>query len=404
MVALRPLPLRLVDPAWADRVVVPGMDAFAPEALAHLDRLRTQGPYPTVDDPGLALYRLEADGHAQLGVVGDLHVTDARHGRLRVHELTEVAREEALVSHRAHVGGDACPISVAHPARPALAALLADLAREPPGVAVTTADGVRHEVWALTDHDTITALLAGVAELDAVYLLDGHHRLAAAIRHAALAGASDDRADDPGRILAALFPDDQVRAFDYRRVVHYPSGGDVDALLAEVRRRFAVTPVADAAHAQPRGRGEMALRLAGTWYRLVPRPRVVGDAFPGRLDEVVVQRHLLDAVLGVTDPRSDPALSCVPGTIPLEELAGRTRPDDVVVVLHPPPLADLQAVADVGAALPPKSTYFTPKLASGLMLQRRRASRGLAGPEPVYTQSRGIQRSQSLANTRVSPS
>lgn len=404
MVALRPLALRLVDPAWADRVVVPGMDAFAPEALAHLERLRTRGPYPAVDEPALALYRLEADGHAQLGIVGDLDVADARHGRLRVHELTEVAREEALVSHRAHVGADACPISVAYPARPVLSALLADLTREAPAVSVATADGVRHEAWAITDPDAVTALLASVAELEAVYLLDGHHRLAAATRHAERVGGGDGRPDDPGRILAALFPDDEVRAFDYRRVVRWPPGADADALLAEVRRRFAVTPAADAAHARPRGRGEMALRLGGAWYRLVPHPRVVGDALPGRLDEVVVQRHLLDAVLGVTDPRTDPALSFVPGTVSLEELSRHTRPDDVQVVLHPPPLTDLQAVADVGAALPPKSTYFTPKLASGLMLQRRRPSRAVRDGEPVYTQSRGIQRSQSLVNTRVSPS
>lgn len=401
MVALRPLALELVDPAWADRVVAPGMDAFAPDALAHLDRLRARGPYPAVAEPALALYRVEADGHTQLGIVGDLHVADARQGRLRVHELTEVAREEALLGHRARVGADVCPISVAYPAHRALSALLADLTREAPVVSVTTADGVHHEVWAVTDHGAVAALLAGVAELDAVYLLDGHHRLAAATRHAEGVVAGDGRADDPGRILAALFPDDQVRAFDYRRVVRRRPGTDVDALLGEVRLRFAVTPAADATHAQPRARGEVALRLAGAWYRLTPDPGLVGTALPGRLDEVVVQRHLLDAVLGVTDPRTDPALSCVPGTVPLDELSRRTPAHDLIVVLYPPPLADLQAVADVGATLPPKSTYFTPKLASGLMLHRRRSPRRPAESEPPQAQGASASR-RSIPMTRTS--
>lgn len=409
MVTLHPVALEHVKPSWADEVVACPADAFDAADMdafaARLAALRERAAFRAVDESGFVLYRLVGRGHELLGVVGDLDVGSGHRGRLRRHEQTELAREAAVRRHRQRVGADTSPIMAGFPSHPRLNRLLAGLADATPAVATTTSDGVRHEVWPLTDPDTVGAVAAEFALLERCYLLDGHHRVAAAVRQAGQArggrqppdgpapgGASGsweprDREDprEPRRVLAALFPLYQVHPLGYHRVVRRPLTARRDAagaspprwvtagLWESVEARFAVEPAGDAVGAQPRNRGEMALRLDGAWARVTPRPGLVPAGLPDRLDEAVVERHLLEAVLGVTDPRRDGALSYVPGTVGAPELERVTSPRDVLVVLAAPPMADVQAVADAGSAFPPKSTYFAPKPAVGLLLGRRGA-------------------------------
>lgn len=406
MVALRPIAPELVQPEWADRVTAPAVDALsrdqlagvaasqpwsflhvtgvgpvgsagsagrdpAPAPLTHLERLRAAGAFHRMDEPGVVLYRLRGDGRARLGVVADLDLAGRLAGQLRRHESTEVAKVEALRRHRAQLRVDATPISVAYPALPALDARLSQLATSPPAVSTTTADGVHHQLWPITDPVAVSEIVGALAQLDAVYVLDGHHRLAAA-RHAAACAASGEPGT-PARILTALFPSEQVHPLDYRRSVRRPADVAAADLLAGIHERFTVTPATDAEQARPERRGEMALRLDGGWYRLSPHPQIVPARVPERLDEAVIQRHLLEPLLGVADPRVSSAITYAPGTVPLAELEARSEPSDVLILLHPLPMAELQAVADAGAVLPPKSTYFTPKTAAGLLLQPRGA-------------------------------
>lgn len=415
MVAFHPVTPELVEPAWAGQVVAPAVDALSPaelRALAHrqpwtilcalglvpdskrvtlggasgdrLERLRAAGAFRGVDRPTVLLYRVVDADHAQVGLIGDLDVADCRDGGIRRHEHTEMAKEAALGRDREQLGADTSPVSVAYPPDRRLDAHLAELVAaasgETPAVSVTIADGTRHEVWPITHPDIVAALTAEIRDLPVAYLLDGHHRVGAAARHAERVGAVDAGPHHPGRVLAVLFPREQVRALDYRRVIRRPDGVDGADLLAAIRKRFAVSSLpAGAASAQPGRRGRMSLRLDGSWYRLVPHGDVVPSELPDRLDEAIVQRQLLEPVLGVTDPRTSAALSYVPGTVPLTELEQRVDPDDVVVALCPLPLSELEAVADAGVALPPKATYFTPKVATGLMLQRRHALVPAAG-------------------------
>lgn len=380
MVALNPLTLDLVDPSWADAVVACPADGFDAADLdafaARLGRVR-QRAFRSSGEPGFALYRLVGQGHELLGVVGDLDVGSEPHAWLRPHEQTEPAREAAMARHRRRVGADTSPVMVGFPSQPALDRLLADLADEVPAVSVTTSDDVRHEIVCLTDPGAVATVAREVARLPHGYLLDGHHRAAAAGR--------DPRTR---RVLAALFPLHQVHPLGYHRVVRRAStdgsvGGPLsdastEALWAAVGARFAVEPVADAADARPRDRGEMALRFDGSWVRLRPRPDLVPARLPDRLDEAVVRRHLLEAVLGVTDPPREGTVAYVPGTVGPDELERATDPRDLLVVLAAPPMTDFQAVADAGTAFPPKSTYFAPKPAVGLLLARRRAVAALA--------------------------
>lgn len=421
MVAFHPIVPEIVERSWAEHVAAPAVDALPGSELAgllarrpwsvlhglgvtldqrgpsgaanadHLERLRAAGAFRGGHGPALLLYRIEAGGHGQVGLVGDLDVVDCRGGRVRRHEQTETAKEAALSRRRDQLGADTSPVSLAYPPARSLDAYLGEFIADTvtgahedvsvhgrtagaPVVSVTVADGTRHEIWPVTDPDIVATLVSEIRGLDAVYLLDGHHRVAAAARHAEGARGVGAGPHDPSRVLAALFPREHVRALDYRRVIRRPAALGGRDLLAEVGDRFTVTALAvGAAEATPQRRGEISLRLDGAWYRLVPRAHLVSPHLPDRLDEAIVQRHLLEPVLGVADPRTSSAISYVPGTVPLSELEERLDTEDVVVVLCPLPLAELQAVADAGVTLPPKSTYVTPKPAAGLILQPRHA-------------------------------
>lgn len=409
MDVLHPLAAEMLVPAWAARVAAPavdampsadlealaarerwsflhvsgtdservGHDAALAQASAHLRDLRAMGAYRRVESPGVALLRLTIGDRRHLGVVGDVAVEAVRAGRLRRHERTEPAKVASLAAHRARVGIDGSPVSLAGPWPSSLSATLTALAEAPPDVSVTTADAVRHELWSITDPGAVEEITAELSRVDALYVLDGHHRLAAAIRHAArTAGPPDDREavpTDPGRVLSMVMAEDTVHLLDYRRVTPRPAGVSTTELLAAIRERFTVEPVADADAAVPRARGQIALWLDEAWYRLRADPAVVPARLPDRLDEVVVQRHLLAPVFGVADPATPGGLSYLAGTAPLSDAVRRLGSGVALVALHPLPMADLRAVADAGVTLPPKSTFLTPKPGAGLLLAPRRS-------------------------------
>jgi uncharacterized protein (DUF1015 family) len=405
MVELGLVAPQLVQPTWAEHVTAPAVDAVGPEQLtalaqrepwsflhvtgsdaagppsddpagdaaAHLQRLRAAGAFAAMPRPGVVVYRIGASVQAPLGVVGDLDLADCAAGRLRRHEHTDPAKVAALEHQRAKLGVDTTPISVAYRDPGGLQERLAQLTATAPAVSATTADGARHDLWPVTDPAALEEITDLFAALEAVYVLDGHHRLAAAVRHADAVAADSGTPGDAGRILTALFPAEQVQLLDYRRVVRRPPHQSAQALLDAVAQRFTVTTVDGPQQAEPGRRGEMGLRLDGQWYRLHARAHICPQRLPNRLDEAVVQRHLLHDVLGAGPGGDESALSHVPGTVPLSELDARLAPHDIVLALHALPMAELQAVADAGAVLPPKSTYVTPKVAAGLLLQRRTA-------------------------------
>ena len=334
------------------------------------------------------LYRLRQGEHVQTGFVGAVSVDDYRAGRIKRHELTRAAKEDDRTRHILACGAQTGPILLACRASAALHDVAERLTAGPPSLEVTGRDGVVHSIWPLPASEH-AALDAAFDALAAFYIADGHHRAASAARArdqlvASGAGAGSTGGSSAGarstvgsgagdgpwqRFLAVVFPDDQLRILDYNRVVADLHGLDREAFLAAVAERFEVGP--PGAAPAPEARHAFGMYLDGQWRRLVARPQVVPEADPiGRLDVAILQAQLLGPILGIADPRTDERIDFVGGSRGTAELARRVdaHGDGVAFAMFPTSLDELFAVADAGLIMPPKSTWFEPKLGSGLFL------------------------------------
>jgi uncharacterized protein (DUF1015 family) len=233
-------------------------------------------------------------------------------------------------------------------------------------------DGIRHVLWVVDEADEVAGLVTAFATVPELYVADGHHRSAAATRVRALR-----RDRNPGHtgaepynfFLAVIFPHDQMLIMDYNRVVKMPAGLDRATFLARIGEAFEVAP---GSAEKPADRRTFAMFLDGDWYHLTARPGSFAAADPVRsLDVAILQDNLLAPVLGIGDPRSDENIDFVGGIRGLGELEKRVRSGewDVAFALHPTAIEQLFAVADAGTVMPPKSTWFEPKLRSGLIVR-----------------------------------
>jgi uncharacterized protein (DUF1015 family) len=286
--------------------------------------------------------------------------------RIRKHELTTVSKEDDRVRQIEAVNAQTGPVMLAYPTAPEIDGLLARAAAGDPTVDVTADDGVRHQLWVIDDDATIAALTRAVDALPALYIADGHHRSAAAERVAKKRG----REGSHDYFLAVLLPQAQMTILDYNRVLRDLNGRSPDALLAEIRQRYAIEP--SDKPVQPASAGEVGMALGRRWYRLMLDPEQIKQAGQdpvARLAVTLLARNIIEPIFNVTDPRRDKRIDFVGGGRGLAELerlvfSGRMA---VAFALYPTQMNDLMAVADTGAIMPPKSTWFEPKLADGMV-------------------------------------
>jgi uncharacterized protein (DUF1015 family) len=265
------------------------------------------------------------------------------------------------------VNAETGPVMIGYPDAPAIDAMLAAAAQGTPEVDVTADDGVRHQLWVIGDDTTIAALTRAVDALPALYIADGHHRSAAAARVAQARGAGD-AASSHQNFLAVLFPHHEMTILDYNRLLKDLNGRTPEALLAELRKSFTVT--ASDAPVRPAAAGEFGMVLGGRWHRLAIRPDLVPQDDPiGRLPITLLTRNVIEPLFGVRDPRTDKRIDFVGGGRGLGELERRVSSGEMAVAfaLYPTQMDDLMAVADAGGIMPPKSTWFEPKLADGMV-------------------------------------
>lgn len=377
---LLPLDVRWARPELADRVVVPSFDTLThedrtrlrdaepltflhamhapgPGALARsqagLQQLLDAGVFGPRHPRALFGYRISAGGHAQTGLVCGVQASDiGRDGALRTHEDVRPEMARHLTHYLRELRVTSSPVTAVVAADDVAPGTFAELVQGEPDLAVgdpTTPDGVRQEFWAITDDEAVAQALAAFREVPVAYVTDGHHRSAAA-----LAVGPDTT------VMVALFPDDAVRVVPFDRVVRPASDRerlrrwlDGDGTVLDEPRR--PSP------------GEVVVRCDGAWWR-APLPTEDGLAPPASLEPARLQRQVLGPLLDVQDPAGDPRLSFVPGTVTLDELASRAGADGVAFALAGVTLDDIRTVADTGATMPPKSTYFAPKPRSGCLL------------------------------------
>jgi uncharacterized protein (DUF1015 family) len=313
--------------------------------------------------PCYYVYRLTWRGHVETGFAAVASLAAYAENRIRKHELTTPAKEDDRVRQIEAVNAQTGPAMLAYPTAPHIDGMLAQAAVGAATVDVTADDGVRHELWVIGDDPTIEGLTRAVDALPALYIADGHHRSAAALRVAQSRGGDEAHCS----FLAVLLPQQQMTILDYNRVLRDLNDHSAGTLLAHLRERYNVT-ASDCA-VRPRSAGELGLYLSGRWYRLVLREAVHSADPVERLPITQLTRNIIEPIFGIADQRTDKRIGFVGGGRGLAELERLVSCGEMAAAfaLYPTQMTDLMAVADAGKIMPPKSTWFEPKLADGMV-------------------------------------
>lgn len=359
-------PLSFLHVSKAEIDLAPETDPHDPavyqQAGTNLRAMIAAGQLVRDSGPRYYLYQLETEDHVQTGIVGAAAVADYRANRIRRHEVTRPDKEDDRVHQIEACAAQTGPVLLAHPDHPSLTLVTATTRHVAPDAEAVTPDGVTHRLWEVSRPSDIATITRAFQTMRAVYIADGHHRSAAAAR---VAAARPDSAVAQA-FLAVSFPIREMKILDYNRVVADLGGRDPEAFLAAIAESFTVTPVAGPA--RPEAAGRFGLYLAGHWYQLGLKEPVPADPV-ARLDVSLLSDRLLAPLLGITDPRRDPRIDFIGGRRGLDALSARVESGAAAAAfaLFPTAMEDLIAVADAGQVMPPKSTWFEPKLADGLV-------------------------------------
>ena len=355
----------------------PGTDEHAPEVYAkaaeNFRKFRDNGWLVQDDREHYYVYAQTMDGRTQYGLVVCASVDDYMTGKIKKHELTRRDKEEDRMKHVRVNNANIEPVFFAYPHHDELNRIVADVAKGEPEYDFTAPDGVGHHFWVISDEAAIRRITEIFAAMPALYIADGHHRSAAA----ALVGDEKRRQNPHHRgdeeynyFMAVCFPDNQLTIIDYNRVVKDLNGLTDDEFLARLARHFTVERKGKDVY-KPNKLHNFSLYLSGEWYSLTAKPDTYDDHDPiGVLDVTISSRYILDEMLGIRDLRSDKRVDFVGGIRGLGELKRRVDSGEMraALALYPVSMKQLIDIADSGNIMPPKTTWFEPKLRSGLVI------------------------------------
>jgi uncharacterized protein (DUF1015 family) len=343
----------------------PYADAVYARAVANFARLRAAAPLIEEDAPSLYVYRLRMGRHEQVGIAGGFSVEEYEQDLILKHERTRKDKEDDRTRHILELRAQTGPVLLTYRAEPAVDRIVDRAMAAPPLFDVTAADGIVHTIWRTVPEDR-DGLVAAFRSIPALYIADGHHRAASAMRaRTALREAAGGGPVEADTFLAVAFPDDQMQVLPYHRLVKDLAGHVPAAVLHALRATHEVRPGTDT----PSGKGEVSMYLDGRWYALRLRPANAHAAPADRLDVSLLQDQVLAPLFGIGDPRTDKRIDFVGGIRGPGAVAARVDAGDAAVgfVMHPVSVADLMSIADAGGIMPPKSTWFEPKLRDGLL-------------------------------------
>ncbi|MBR9979091.1 MAG: DUF1015 domain-containing protein, partial [Bacteroidetes bacterium] len=308
----------------------------------------------------------------QYGLVGCASVEEYWDNTIKKHEHTRKDKEEDRCNHvritNAHTG----PIFLTYPDNKDIDVVVDKIRETPPTTDHVAPDGIRHQTWVIADADTISRLRTLFSGIPSLYVADGHHRSAAAAivgRERAQAHSAHTGDEEYNFFLAVYFPAGQLRIMDYNRLVKDLNGLSEEELKAALSRHFTMHPADGPVH--PPRKGTFGMYLNTNWYRLEAEPVLLQQSDPvQRLDVAIMQNNILSPILGITDPRTDRRIDFVGGIRGLDELERRVQSGEMTVAfsMHPTSINELMAIADAGQVMPPKSTWFEPKLRDGLFV------------------------------------
>ena len=339
---------------------------------ANLQQLIADGVLAEDAAPCLYLYAQTMGAHTQYGLVGCASVEEYWNDTIKKHEHTRKDKEEDRCNHvrvtNAHTG----PIFLTYPDSAEIDAIVDGVRAATPVTDHVAPDGIRHQTWVIDGQETINRLQQLFTAVPNLYVADGHHRSAAAAivgRERAAANPAHTGEEEYNFFLAVFFPATQLRIMDYNRVVKDLNGLDAAAFMAKLSERFTLQPAGAAVH--PPRKGTFGMYLGGTWYQLEAESALNENPDPvERLDVAIMQNYILRPILGINDPRTDKRIDFVGGIRGLGELERRVDSGEMAVAfsMHPTSIGELMAIADAGQVMPPKSTWFEPKLRDGLFV------------------------------------
>lgn len=351
------------------------VDTYAPcvyeKAKELLDGMIARGEYIEEQQDVYYIYELIMDGRHQTGIVACASIDDYQNGIIKKHENTRADKEIDRITHVDICNAQTGPIFLAYRAVDTIDAIVDRIKSTDAEYSFVSEDGIGHNVWIIKEKDDVEAVRAAFANMNDIYIADGHHRAASAVkvglkRREVNGGVGELESD---KFLSVFFPHNQLKILSYNRVVKDLNGLSKDEFLAKVSQCFDIEEVTEAY--QPEDKCTFGMYLDNVWYKLCAKEDIKSDDPVAGLDVSVLQDNLLNPILGIEDPRVDKRIDFVGGIRGLSELERRVAGDMTVAFsMYPTSIEELFDVADAGLLMPPKSTWFEPKLRSGIFIHK----------------------------------
>ena len=356
-----------------------GTDVYSDEvyqkAKENLDNMEEKGILVQDQKACYYIYELVRKGKTQTGIVGCSSIDDYVNGVVKKHENTRAEKEADRIHHVDACNAQTGPIFLAYRSNPVINEILEKVKAGEAEYDFTSEDGIRHRVFEISDDDKIAAISQAFENMADIYIADGHHRAASAVKVGLKRREEHpdyDGTEEFNYFLSVLFPDDQLMIMDYNRVVKDLNGYSIQSFYKEMKKRFDVTEITDQKEKRPQEKGSFTMYMEGHWFLCKFREddlAAVADDPVKSLDVSMLQDLLLHPVLGIGDQKTDGRIDFVGGLRGMDELVRRCEEDcSVAFAMYPTSITELFSVADAGKLMPPKSTWFEPKLRSGLFI------------------------------------
>ena len=350
-------------------------DSVYQKAAQNLKDFEAKGVYVQDKAKKFYFYRQTMNSRAQTGIVGCASIDDYLSEKIKKHELTRADKELDRIRHVDTCSAQTGPIFLAYKKSPTLDEIIENETQKTPLYDFVSDDGIRHTVWVSSSAKVDEAIEEGFNELSALYIADGHHRAASAVKAGLKRREQNpnfDGTEEFNFFLSVIFPADSLKIFDYNRLL-CDVGGSVEEFLKKVETALGEVSVCNSLDPfRPTQQHSIGLFVGGKWYCVKFREEICKAESPAeRLDCAILQKHLLAPVLGIADPRTDKRIDFVGGIRGLEYLEKRCKEDMAAAIsMYPVTMTELTEVADAGEIMPPKSTWFEPKLRSGILIHK----------------------------------
>ena len=370
-------PLSFLNIDRAETQFDESMDTYADcvyeKASELLEQEISDGIFVTDEDIAYYIYELTMDGRSQTGIVACASIDDYLENRIKKHEKTRADKEQDRINHVDRTSAQTGPIFLAYRANDIINEVVNRNKEDKPLYDFVSDDGIRHLVWKIADAADTAAVYDAFASIKSIYIADGHHRAASAVKVGLKRRQENpgyDKTEEFNYFLSVLFPDEQLMIMPYNRVVKDLNGLTCEEFMEAVSKYFTIEEKGHKAF-YPEEKGRFGMYLDGIWYELAAKESVMSEDPVDGLDVAILQDYLLTPVLGIGDPRIDKRIEFIGGIRGLGELERRVNSDmKVAFSMYPTSIDELFAVADADLLMPPKSTWFEPKLRSGLFIHK----------------------------------